>query len=263
MIYKMIKNSEGVYIKVKCESGENIDRLELSRFTNANLKSFITNLEINGKSVIAKTTFNFTLSEYIKTELNFQRIVILLKQCIDVVDEIVNNKFLLMYVDFDLEHVRVSNFGALQFLYLPAEEERENSGYMSFFERVCNGIKASDDFGRAVLSEIIYKVERMPFFSSHQLRTIIDSAEKKYEKMLAKRQDEKARQDKGKLNEGQHAIEVGANRKINKEAPAGTSKNFSVVFPRLYNLSTGEIMTYNPGDIIVLSDRNTDDIQIS
>lgn len=263
MIYKIRKNAEGISIRARYESGENIDRLELSRFTNANLNSFITNLEVNGKSVIASTTFDTTLSEYIKNELDFQCILLLLKQCIEVVEEIVKNNFLLMYVDFDLEHVRVSNFGALQFLYLPAEDERQSSGYMSFFERVCNGIKASDDFGRAVLSEIIYKVERMPFFSSHQLRTIIDSAEKKYEKMLAKRQDEKARQDKGKVNEGQHAIEVGANRKINKEAPAGTSKNFSAIFPRLYNLSTGEMMTYNSGDIIVLSDRNIDDVQIS
>ena len=127
MIYKMRKNAEGVYIKVKCESGENIDRLELSRFTNANLNSFMTNVEVNGKSVIASTTFDTTLSEYIKNELDFQCILLLLKQCIEVVEEIVKNNFLLMYVDFNMEHIFVSSVGSLQFLYLVIEEDRYNS----------------------------------------------------------------------------------------------------------------------------------------
>ena len=115
--------------------------------------------------------------------LNLQTIVLLLKQCIDIVEDIVKNNFLLMYVDFDLDHVWGSNFGALQFLYLPAEEERQNSGFMNFFERVISGIKVSDSLGKDILREIIYKVERMPFFSSRQLRAIIDSAEKEYEEM--------------------------------------------------------------------------------
>ena len=37
MMYKIRKVSEGVTIRVKYESGESIDRLELSRFSNANL----------------------------------------------------------------------------------------------------------------------------------------------------------------------------------------------------------------------------------
>ena len=156
--------------------------------------------------------------------LNLQTIVLLLKQCIDIVEDIVKNNFLLMYVDFDLEHVWGSNFGALQFLYLPAEEERQNSGFINFFERVISGIKVSDSLGKDILREIIYKVERMPFFSSRQLRAIIDSAEKEYE--VATKQ--------------------------NEEAPVGTSS----VGPYIYNLSTGEIIMYNPGDLIVLSDRD-------
>ena len=138
--------------------------------------------------------------------LNLQTIVLLLKQCIDIVEDIVKNNFLLMYVDFDLDHVWGSNFGALQFLYLPAEEERQNSGFMNFFERVISGIKVSDSLGKDILREIIYKVERMPFFSSRQLRAIIDSAEKEYE--VATKQ--------------------------NEEAPVGTS----AVGPYIYNLST-------------------------
>ena len=226
MMYKIRKMSEDVSIRVKYESGESIDRLELARFSNANLGSFISDAEIRGRWVVAQTTWEVTLSEYLENDLNLQTIVLLLKQCIDLVEDIVKNNFLLMYVDFDLEHVWVSNFGALQFLYLPAEEERQNSGFMNFFEMVIRGIKVSDSLEKEILREIIYKVERMLFFSSRQLRTIIDSAEKEYEEMLAKRQ--------------------------NEEAPVGTSS----VGPYIYNLSTGEIIMYNPGDLIVFSDRN-------
>lgn len=226
MMYKIRKMSEGVSIRVKYESGESIDRLELARFSNANLNAFISDAEIRGRCVVAQTTWEVTLSEYLENSLNFQAIVWLLKQCIDLVEDIVKNNFLLMYVDFDLEHVWVSNFGALQFLYLPAEEEKQNSGFMNFFEMVIRGIKVSDSLEKEILREIIYKVERMPFFSSRQLRTIIDSAEKEYEEMLAKRQ--------------------------NEEVPVGTSS----VGPYIYNLSTGEIIMYNPGDLIVFSDRD-------
>lgn len=221
--------SEGVSIRVKYESGESIERLELARFSNANLGAFVSDAEIRGRWVVAQTTWEVTLSEYLENNLNLQTIVLLLKQCIDLVEDIVKNNFLLMYVDFDLEHVWVSNFGALQFLYLPAEEERQNSGFMNFFEMVIRGIKVSDSLEKEILREIIYKVERMPFFSSRQLRTIIDSAEKEYEEMLAKRQSDKA-----------------------EEAPVGTSS----VGPNIYNLSTGEIIMYNPGDLIVFSDRD-------
>lgn len=229
MMYKIRKMSEGVSIRVKYESGESIDKLELARFSNANLGAFVSDAEIRGRCVVAQTTWEVTLSEYLEQSLNFQTIVLLLKQCIDLVEDIVKNNFLLMYVDFDLEHVWVSNFGALQFLYLPAEEERQNSGFMNFFEMVIRGIKVSDSLEKEILREIIYKVERMPFFSSRQLRTIIDSAERKYEEVLAKRQNEKV-----------------------EEAPVGTSS----VGPYIYNLSTGEIIMYNPGDLIVLSDRD-------
>ena len=229
MMYKIRKMSVGVSIKVKYESGESIDRLELARFSNANLGAFISDAEIRGRWVVAQTTWEVTLSEYLENNLNLQAIVLLLKQCIDLVEDIVKNNFLLMYVDFDLEHVWVSNFGALQFLYLPAEEERQNPGFMNFFEMVIRGIKVSDSLEKEILREIIYKVERMPFFSSRQLRAIIDSAERKYEEMLAKRQNEKV-----------------------EEAPVGTSS----VGPNIYNLSTGEIIMYNPGDLIVFSDRN-------
>ena len=41
------------------------------------------------------------------------------------------------------------------------------------------------------------------------------------------------------------------NEKV-EEAPVGTSS----VGPYIYNLSTGEIIMYNPGDLIVLSDRD-------
>lgn len=229
MMYKIRKMSEGVSIRVKYESGESIERLELARFSNANLGAFVSDAEIRGRWVVAQTTWEVTLSEYLENNLNLQTIVLLLKQCIDLVEDIVKNNFLLMYVDFDLEHVWVSNFGALQFLYLPAEEERQNSGFMNFFEMVIRGIKVSDSLEKEILREIIYKVERMPFFSSRQLRTIIDSAEKEYEEMLAKRQSDKA-----------------------EEAPVGTSS----VGPNIYNLSTGEIIMYNPGDLIVFSDRD-------
>ena len=229
MMYKIRKMSEGVSIRVKYESGESIDRLELARFSNANLSAFVSDAEIRGRWVVAQTTWEVTLSEYLENNLNLQTIVLLLKQCIDLVEDIVKNNFLLMYVDFDLEHVWVSNFGALQFLYLPAEEERQNSGFMNFFEMVIRGIKVSDSLEKEILREIIYKVERMPFFSSRQLRTIIDSAERKYEEVQAKRQNEKV-----------------------EEAPVGTSS----VSPYIYNLSTGEIIMYNPGDLIVFSDRD-------
>lgn len=208
MMYKIRKMSVGVSIKVKYESGESIDRLELARFSNANLGAFISDAEIRGRWVVAQTAWEVTLSEYLENNLNLQTIVLLLKQCIDLVEDIVKNNFLLIYVDFDLDHVWISNFGALQFLYLPAEEERQNSGFIKFFERVISGIKVSDSLGKDILREIIYKVERMLFFSSRQLRAIIDSAEKEYEEMIVTKQ--------------------------NEEAPVGTSS----VGPYIYNLST-------------------------
>ena len=53
------------------------------------------------------------------------------------------------------------------------------------------------------------------------------------------------------------------NEKQNKEAPIGTSSNISVVIPQLYNLNTGELMTYNPGDVIVISDMDSLDQDIA
>ncbi len=239
MIYKMRKNAEGVYIKVKCESGENIDRLELSRFTNANLNSFMTNVEVNGKSVIASTTFDTTLSEYIKNELDFQCILLLLKQCIEVVEEIVKNNFLLMYVDFNMEHIFVSSVGSLQFLYLVIEEDRYNSGVMLFIQKLLKEIKPSDNLTGELLKNIKNKVGKMSYYSSYNLTKMIESAEKDYLNML-------------EVN----AYDVSTEK---KEVPVGTS----YVYPNIYNLNTGEIIKYNPGDVIVLSDRNIDDVQIS
>lgn len=239
MIYKMRKNAEGVYIKVKCESGENIDRLELSRFTNANLNSFMTNVEVNGKSVIASTTFDTTLSEYIKNELDFQCILLLLKQCIEVVEEIVKNNFLLMYVDFNMEHIFVSSVGSLQFLYLVIEEDRYNSGVMLFIQKLLKEIKPSDNLTGELLKNIKNKVGKMSYYSSYNLTKMIESAEKDYLNML-------------EVN----AYDVSTEK---KEVPVGTS----YVYPNIYNLNTGEIIKYNPGDVIVLSDRSIDDIQIS
>ena len=239
----MRKNAEGVYIKVKCESGENIDRLELSRFTNANLNSFMTNVEVNGKSVIASTTFDTTLSEYIKNELDFQCILLLLKQCIEVVEEIVKNNFLLMYVDFNMEHIFVSSVGSLQFLYLVIEEDRYNSGVMLFIQKLLKEIKPSDNLTGELLKNIKNKVGKMSYYSSYNLTKMIESAEKDYLNML-------------EVN----AYDVSTEK---KEEPVGTSSNISAVFSQLYNINTGEIMTYNPGDVIVLSDRSIDDIQIS
>lgn len=239
MIYKMRKNAEGVYIKVKCESGENIDRLELLRFTNANLNSFMTNVEVNGKSVIASTTFDTTLSEYIKNELDFQCILLLLKQCIEVVEEIVKNNFLLMYVDFNMEHIFVSSVGSLQFLYLVIEEDRYNSGVMLFIQKLLKEIKPSDNLTGELLKNIKNKVGKMSYYSSYNLTKMIESAEKDYLNML-------------EVN----AYDVSTEK---KEVPVGTS----YVYPNIYNLNTGEIIKYNPGDVIVLSDRNIDDVQIS
>lgn len=235
----MRKNAEGVYIKVKCESGENIDRLELSRFTNANLNSFMTNVEVNGKSVIASTTFDTTLSEYIKNELDFQCILLLLKQCIEVVEEIVKNNFLLMYVDFNMEHIFVSSVGSLQFLYLVIEEDRYNSGVMLFIQKLLKEIKPSDNLTGELLKNIKNKVGKMSYYSSYNLTKMIESAEKDYLNML-------------EVN----AYDVSTEK---KEVPVGTS----YVYPNIYNLNTGEIIKYNPGDVIVLSDRNIDDVQIS
>ena len=243
MMYKIRKVSEGVTIRVKYESGESIDRLELSRFSNANLKSFISNLEIKGKTVIVDTTFNTTLSEYIKNELDFQRVILLLKQCIEVVEEIVKNNFLLMYVDFNMEHIFVSSEGSLQFLYLVTEEDRYNSGVMLFIQNLLKDIKPSDNLTGELLKNIKNKVGKMSYYSSYNLTKMIESAEKDYLNTL-------------EVN----AYDVSTEK---KEVPVGTSQNFSAVFPQLYNLSTGEIMTYNPGDVIVLSDRNIDDVQIS
>lgn len=239
MIYKMRKNSEGVYIKVKCESGENIDRLELSRFTNANLNSFMTDVEVNGKSVIASTTFDTTLSEYIKNELDFQCILLLLKQCIEVVEEIVKNNFLLMYVDFNMEHIFVSSVGSLQFLYSVTEEDRYNSGVMLFIQKLLKEIKPSNNLTGELLKNIKNKVGKMSYYSSYNLTKMIESAEKDYLNML-------------EVN----AHDVSTEK---KEVPVGTS----YVYPNIYNLNTGEIIKYNPGDVIVLSDRNIDDVQIS
>lgn len=239
MIYKIRKNAEGISIRAKYESGENIDRLELSRFTNANLNSFMTNVEVNGKSVIASTTFDTTLSEYIKNELDFQCILLLLKQCIEVVEEIVKNNFLLMYVDFNMEHIFVSSVGSLQFLYLVIEEDRYNSGVMLFIQKLLKEIKPSDNLTGELLKNIKNKVGKMSYYSSYNLTKMIESAEKDYLNML-------------EVN----AYDVSTEK---KEVPVGTS----YVYPNIYNLNTGEIIKYNPGDVIVLSDRNIDDVQIS
>ena len=243
MIYKVRKNSEGVSIKARYESGENIDRLELTRFSNANIRGFISDSEIKGKCVVLQTTWDRTLLEYMENSLNFQAIVLLLRQCIDIVEDIVKNNFLLMYVEFDMERVWVSNFGALQFLYLPAEEARDSRRIMSFMKEIVESVNTSDDMTEMAFSEIKEKVESMPFYSSFDLREIIDSAEKDYLKMMESKEE--------------------PNEESKEEEPVGTSSNFSAVFSQLYNINTGEIMTYNPGDVIVLSDRSIDDIQIS
>lgn len=239
MMYKIRKVSEGVTIRVKYESGESIDMLELSRFSNANLKSFMTDVEVNGKSVIASTTFDTTLSEYIKNELDFQCILLLLKQCIEVVEEIVKNNFLLMYVDFNMEHIFVSSVGFLQFLYLVTEEDRYNSGVMLFIQKLLKEIKPSDNLTGELLKNIKNKVGKMSYYSSYNLTKMIESAEKDYLNML-------------EVN----AYDVSTEK---KEVPVGPS----YVYPNIYNLNTGEIIKYNPGDVIVLSDRNIDDVQIS
>lgn len=239
MMYKIRKVSEGVTIRVKYESGESIDMLELSRFSNANLKSFMTDVEVNGKSVIASTTVDTTLSEYIKNELDFQCILLLLKQCIEVVEEIVKNNFLLMYVDFNMEHIFVSSVGSLQFLYLVTEEDRYNSGVMLFIQKLLKEIKPSDNLTGELLKIIKNKVGKMSYYSSYNLTKMIESAEKDYLNML-------------EVN----AYGVSTEK---KEVPVGTS----YVYPNIYNLNTGEIIKYNPGDVIVLSDRNIDDVQIS
>ena len=87
----------------------------------------------------------------------------------------------------------------------------------------------------------------MPFYSSFDLREIIDSAEKNYLKMMESKEEPKE----------------ASKSESKEEEPVGTSSNISAVFSQLYNINTGEIMTYNPGDVIVLSDRNIDDVQIS
>ena len=83
----------------------------------------------------------------------------------------------------------------------------------------------------------------MAFYSSHDLLKMIDSAEKDYFNFLEAKNDE--------------------NEKQNKEAPIGTSSNNSVVISQLYNLNTGELMTYNPGDVIVISDMDSLDQDIA
>lgn len=236
MLYKIRKMSEGITIKARYESGENIDRLELARFSNANMRGFISDGEIKGKWVVAQTTWDRTLLEYLENSLNFQAIVLLLRQCIDLVEDIVKNNFLLMYVEFDMERVWVSNFGALQFLYLPAEETRDSRRVMSFMKEIVERVNTSDDVTEMAFSEIKEKVESMPCYSSVNLREIIDSAEKNYLKMMELKDE--------------------SNEESKEEEPVGTSSNFSAIFPQLYNLDTGEIMTYNPGDVIVLSDRD-------
>ena len=243
MLYKIRKMSEGITIKARYESGENIDRLELARFSNANIRGFISDSEIKGKWVDYQTTWDRTLSEYLENSLNFQAIILLLRQCIDIVEDIVKNNFLLMYVEFNFEHVWVSNFGALQFLYLPTEEERASRRVMSFINEILGCINPSDDMTEVVFRDIKEKIVNMPFYNSYALREIIDSAEKDYFKILEAKNDE--------------------NEKENKEAPIGTSSNISVVMPKLYNLNTGELMTYNPGDVIVISDMDSLDQDIT
>lgn len=243
----MRKNSEGVSIKVRYESGENIDRLELARFSNANIRGFISDSEIKGKCVVLQTTWDRTLLEYMENSLNFQAIVLLLRQCIDLVEDIVKNNFFLMYVEFDLEHVWVSNFGALQFLYLPAEEVRDDRRVMSFIMEIVERVNTSDDISEIAFRDIKEKIVSMPFYSSFDLREIIDSAEKNYLKMMESKEEPKE----------------ASKSESKEEEPVGTSSNISAVFSQLYNINTGEIMTYNPGDVIVLSDRSIDDIQIS
>lgn len=243
----MRKNSEGVSIKVRYESGENIDRLELARFSNANIRGFISDSEIKGKCVVLQTTWDRTLLEYMENSLNFQAIVLLLRQCIDLVEDIVKNNFFLMYVEFDLEHVWVSTFGALQFLYLPAEEVRDDRRVMSFIMEIVERVNTSDDISEIAFRDIKEKIVSMPFYSSFDLREIIDSAEKNYLKMMESKEEPKE----------------ASKSESKEEEPVGTSSNISAVFSQLYNINTGEIMTYNPGDVIVLSDRNIDDVQIS
>lgn len=247
MIYKMRKNAEGISIRARYESGENIDRLELARFSNANIRGFISDSEIKGKCVVLQTTWDRTLLEYLENSLNFQAIVLLLRQCIDLVEDIVKNNFLLMYVEFDLEHVWVSNFGALQFLYLPAEEVRDDRRVMSFMKEIVERVNTSDDISEMAFRDIKEKIVSMPFYSSFDLREIIDSAEKNYLKMMEPKEESN---DESKSES-------------KEEEPVGTSSNISAIFSQLYNINTGEIMTYNPGDVIVLSDRSIDDIQIS
>ena len=243
MIYKIRKNAEGISIRARYESGENIDRLELARFSNANIRGFISDSEIKGKCVVLQTTWDRTLLEYLENSLNFQAIVLLLRQCIDLVEDIVKNNFLLMYVEFDLEHVWVSNFGALQFLYLPTEEERASRRVMSFINEILGCINPSDDMTEVVFRDIKENIVNMPFYNSCALREIIDSAGKDYFKVLEAKNNE--------------------NEKQNKEAQIGTSSNISVVISQLYNLNTGELMTYNPGDVIVISDMDSLDQDIA
>ena len=242
MIYKIRKNAEGISIRAKYESGENIDRLELARFSNANIRGFISDSEIKGKCVVLQTTWDRTLLEYLENSLNFQAIVLLLRQCIDLVEDIVKNNFLLMYVEFDLEHVWVSNFGAFQFLYLPAEEVRDDRRVMRFMKEIVERVNTSDD-----ISEMAFRDIKEKIVSSFDLREIIDSAEKNYLKMMESKEEPKE----------------ASKSESKEEEPVGTSSNISAVFSQLYNINTGEIMTYNPGDVIVLSDRSIDDIQIS
>ncbi len=216
MLYKIRKMSEGISIKIKCESDESLDRLELARFSNANIKGFISDTEIKGKRIVAETSWGMTLSEYLENTLNFEAIILLLRQCIDIVEDIVKNNFLLMYVELNFEHVWVSNYGALQFLYLPTEE-------------ILGCINPSDDMTEVVFRDIKENIVNMPFYNSCALREIIDSAGKDYFKVLEAKNNE--------------------NEKQNKEAPIGTSSNISVVISQLYNLNTRELMTYNPGDV--------------
>ncbi len=247
MIYKIRKNAEGISIRARYESGENIDRLELARFSNANIKGFISDTEITGKCIVAETSWGMTLSEYLENSLNFEAIILLLRQCIDIVEDIVKNNFLLIYVEFNFEHVWVSNFGALQFLYLPAEEVRDDRRVMSFMKEIVERVNTSDDISEMAFRDIKEKIVSMPFYSSFDLREIIDSAEKNYLKMMESKEEPKE----------------ASKSESKEEEPVGTSSNISAVFSQLYNINTGEIMTYNPGDVIVLSDRNIDDVQIS
>lgn len=243
MLYKIRKMSEGISIKIKCESDESLDRLELARFSNANIKGFISDTEIKGKCIVAETSWGMTLSEYLENSLNFEAIILLLRQCIDIVENIIKNNFLLMYVELNFEHVWVSNYGALQFLYLPTEEERASRRVMSFINEILGCINPSDDMTEVVFRDIKENIVNMPFYNSCALREIIDSAGKDYFKVLEAKNNE--------------------NEKQNKEAQIGTSSNISVVMPKLYNINTGELMTYNPGDVIVISDMDSLDQDIT